>query len=313
MDLAPNEEQQAILDAVESLLGQRAGAARAIELDRLGEADADLQAELDQSGFLDIALDDEMGFLEAVLVVEAISQAGGLVTAGASALVAPGVAGESLPGPVALMQAGDKGPVRYAAQARTLLVDAGDEAFRVEIEPGAFEVVTSNVMFPLGRAVGELPDGDSLGAGSGALLRNWWRVALAAEMVGAMQAALDVTVEFVTGRRQFGRAIGSFQAVQHRLATCAVLVEGSRWLVREAAFRGAPPEAAATAAGHAAAAAGRLFEETQQLTGAMGYTREHDLHVWSMRLQALRLELGGAGEHRRAAARARWLDGGSGA
>lgn len=307
MDLAPNEEQQAILDAVESLLSQHAGPARAIELDRNGEVDTDLQAELEQSGFLDVALGDGMGFLEAVLVVEAISQAAGVVTAGASALVAPGAAGRSLPGPIALMRAGETGPVRYGAQARTLLVDAGEEALRVDLEPGVFEPVTSNVMFPLGRVAREVPEGTSMGPGSGAKLRDWWRVALAAETVGAMQAALDVTVEFVTGRRQFGRAIGSFQAVQHRLSTCAVLVEGSRWLAREAAFQGAPSQAAATAAGHATAAAGRLFEETQQLTGAMGYTREHDLHVWSMRLQALRLELGGVGAHRRAAAQARWL------
>ena len=49
------------------------------------------------------------------------------------------------------------------------------------------------------------------------------------------------------------------------------------------------------------------------MSGAMGFTREHDLHVWSMRLQALRLELDGASGHKRAAARARWVDPGSSA
>ncbi len=93
----------------------------------------------------------------------------------------------------------------------------------------------------------------------------------------------------------------------HRLAQCAVLKEGSRWLVYEAAARGAPADAAAAAAAHATAAANRVFAETHQFTGAMGFTREHDLHVWSMRLQVLRLEAGGAAGHRRAAARARWL------
>jgi len=43
------------------------------------------------------------------------------------------------------------------------------------------------------------------------------------------------------------------------------------------------------------------------MTGAMGFTREHDLHVWSMRLEALRVELGGVSAHRRAIARARWM------
>ena len=148
--------------------------------------------------------------------------------------------------------------------------------------------------------------GDALGPGSGMRLANLWRVALAAEAVGAMRAALAITVEYAKRRRQFGRAIGSFQAVQHRLAECFVWAEGARWLALEAAWAGAPAEAAATAAAHALAAAGRVFDETHQLSGAMGYTREHDLHVFSMRLPALRLELGGVAAQRRAVAEARW-------
>ena len=137
-------------------------------------------------------------------------------------------------------------------------------------------------------------------------MRNWWRVALAAEAAGTMGAALHVTVEYLKERRQFGRALGAFQAVQHRLAECAVLVEGARWLAFEAAWHGAPGEASAIAAASATAAAGRVFHETHQLSGAIGFTREHDLHVWSMRLQALRLELRGVRGHRRAIAEARW-------
>ena len=116
-----------------------------------------------------------------------------------------------------------------------------------------------------------------------------------------------MTVDYVKRRRQFGRAIGSFQAVQHRLSQCAVAIEGARWLAYEAAERGAPPGEAALAAGYATTAASQVFAETHQLTGAMGFTREHDLHVFSMRLQALRLEAGGASGHHVAAARARWL------
>ena len=63
----------------------------------------------------------------------------------------------------------------------------------------------------------------------------------------------------------------------------------------------------AIAAAHAASAAQRVFNEMHQFSGAMGFTREHDLHVWSMRLQALRLEAGGVAGHRRAAAGARWV------
>jgi alkylation response protein AidB-like acyl-CoA dehydrogenase len=129
---------------------------------------------------------------------------------------------------------------------------------------------------------------------------------MAAEAVGTMSAALEQTVAYLKERKQFGRAIASFQAVQHRLAECAVRVEGSRWLVYEAASREAPEEASACAAAYALESARLVFRETHQLSGAIGFTRDHDLHVWSMRLQALGSELSGALGHRRALAAARW-------
>jgi alkylation response protein AidB-like acyl-CoA dehydrogenase len=161
-------------------------------------------------------------------------------------------------------------------------------------------------MLPMGRVRAREARGPSLGAGSGERLRSLWRLALAAEMVGTMAACLELTLDYVKRRRQFGRAIGSFQAVQHRLAQCAVAVEGSRWLVYQAASQDAPTEASAAAAAFAASAANLVFAETHQFTGAMGFTREHDLHVWSMRLPALRLEAGGVAGHRRAVAEERW-------
>ncbi len=306
MDFDLSEDQRAILEAVEALLAKHAGPARAIALDREGACDADLAAALSEAGFLEVATGDETGLLEAVLVVEAVANAAGVVSIGASALVAPGVAGAGLPGPIALAQLGSTEPVRFAQHARTLLIDAGDEARLVSLVPGAqARAIRSNFMQPLGRFEA-LPAGAGLGPGSGERLRRFWRLALAAECVGLMRAALDLTVAFVKRRRQFGRAIGSFQAVQHRLAECAVLVEGSRWLTLEAAARGAPSEAVALAAAHAGAAANRIFAETHQLSGAMGFTREHDLHVFTMRMQVLRRELGGTALHRRAAALARW-------
>jgi len=111
-----------------------------------------------------------------------------------------------------------------------------------------------------------------------------------------------------TGRRRndlFSAAFG--QPLQHRLALCTVLVEATRWLTFEAASQDLPTESASVAAAYAAEAANQIFRETHQITGAMGFTREHDLHVFSMRLAALRLELGGASAHRRAVAAQRWI------
>jgi len=309
VDFELDEGQRAIAEAIETLLAQHAGVDRAVALEATGGCDAALAKALAESGFLEVALGDETGPLDAALLVEAASAAGAVWPIGAMALVAPLVTGRALDGPVALVDVGRPGPVRYAAHARTLLVfGEGGDARVVSCEPGAVEGVPSWFGFPLGRvAPATLAQGESLGRASGERLLAWWRVGLAAELAGTMRTALAVTLEYLKERRQFGKTIGSFQAVQHRLAECHVVCESARWLALEAAASGAPSEAAATAAAHAAAAAQRVFTETHQLSGAIGYTREHPLHVFSMRLQALRLELGGAPAHRLAAARARWI------
>lgn len=305
MDFELDAEQRAIEEAVAMLLAQHAGAARAIALARDGAYDHALAAELAEAGFLDLALGPETGLLEAALLVEAVARAGGVVAIGAAALVAPGLLGRRLEGPIALVSGAATGPVRFAADARHALVLDGENARLVPLAAGSAKPVRSSFGYPMGVFdTGALRGGASPGAG--ARLAPLWRLALAMEAVGTMRAALDVTLDYVKRRRQFGREIGSFQAVQHRLAECHVLVEGARWLALEAAFHGANAEASATAAAHALAAADRVFAETHQLSGAMGYTREHDLHVFSMRLAALRFELGGVAAHRRAVADARW-------
>jgi alkylation response protein AidB-like acyl-CoA dehydrogenase len=296
-----------VIEGVDAILARQAGPARAAELAAKGAYDDALDAALAEAGFAEIALGEETGALEAALVAERVAKAAGCVAFAAGGLVAPLVAGRALPGPVALARADDAGPVRFAPAARTLLALDGAVARVGSLAPGDVTPVRSNFGYPVGRICEAARcGGEPLGAGSGERLLAWWRVALAVEALGAMDGALRFTVGYVTQREQFGRPIGSFQAVQHRLAECAVAVEGARWLVYEAAAQGAPAEGAACAAAFALTAAGRVHRETHQLSGAIGYTTEHDLHVWSMRLQALRLELGGPGAQLRALARARW-------
>jgi alkylation response protein AidB-like acyl-CoA dehydrogenase len=307
LQLEHSNEQQAIVDAVGALLEQNAGPARAIELHAKGDYDYVLDAALAEAGFAEVALADGAGLLEAVLVSEATARTGGVVATPALAIAAVGLCGRAPAAPVALANAGTRGPVRFAAHARTLLVADADEARVVSLVAGEAEPVASSFGYPMGRLHPRaLEGGDALGAGSGERLRDLWRLALATEILGTASACLDVTVNYLKQRRQFGRAIGSFQAVQHRLAECAVMTEGVRWLTYEAAGHDAEGGRAATAVAYAAATAQRVFDETHQLSGAIGFTREHDLHVWSMRLQALRLELGGVAAHRRAIAEKRW-------
>jgi alkylation response protein AidB-like acyl-CoA dehydrogenase len=130
-------------------------------------------------------------------------------------------------------------------------------------------------------------------------------VAIAAEIAGRLNAALDLTVRYAKERTQFGRPIGSFQAVQHRLAQLHVAAQQCTWLARAAAWS-AEAETAAAAAALSSDTARWGSVELHQLTGAIGFTEEYDLHLWTMPLQALRVELGGLAAHSGDLAAARW-------
>jgi hypothetical protein len=213
---------------------------------------------------------------------------------------------EAAPGPVALADGAGR-PFRMGQFARTILILDDDHALRLDPSPGDVEPVDSDrTGWPLARLrEGALARAESLGAGSGDRLRDWWRTALAIDAAGAMRGALAVTVRYVSERVQFGRPIGSFQAIQHRLAQMTVQVEGAYWLAMEAAYQQARPQAAARAATWATLNTPVVLRETQQMHGAMGFTREYPLHLWTMRLPALQRELGGLSSHARATAKLR--------
>jgi len=312
VNFEPSDDQRAILDAVEALLTRHAGPKRAALVRQHGGYDEALHQALAEGGFTTIARQEGMGLLEAALIAERVSRHAGVVPFAAQALVAAGLTSEEITGPVALAFDWDVGePVRFLAQARTLVFGDDDGVKLVTPEPIDVEPVASDFGYPMGRLrAGFTARGRPLGGGAQARLSSLWNLAIAVEATGAMDAALQVTVDYLKVRKQFGRTIGSFQAVQHRLAGCKVLVEGSRWLAYEAAYKNADPEASATAATYASAAAAQVARETHQLSGAIGFTREYDLHVWTLRLQALTLELGGISGHRRVLAALRWnLDG----
>jgi len=307
VDFELDADQSAVMEAVGRLLEQHAGAARAIELNEDGGYDVPLHAALAEAGYLDVAGPDGMGLLEGVLVTEAVAKAGGVVAAGACAIVAAATGLQDTSEPLALVDGPAlMSPIRHLAAARRLIVVEPDSIRQIELRPDDVEPVASNFGYPMGRLRNPPETGGVNVEVEPQRVLDLWRLSLAAEAVGTMDGALAETVEYLKQRRQFGRTIGSFQAVQHRLAECAIQVEAARWLVREAGHHDAPSEAVATAAGFAIAAGEQVFSETHQLSGAIGFTREHDLHVWSMRLQSLRLELGGVRAHRQALAAARW-------
>ncbi|CAM5294157.1 acyl-CoA dehydrogenase family protein [Streptomyces canus] len=127
-------------------------------------------------------------------------------------------------------------------------------------------------------------------------------VALAAEQLGGAQAALDMTVAHVRDRTQFGRAIGSFQAIKHTCADMLLQVESARSAVVRAVRAAGSPDALAEAAAVAQSWCGEAFTyvaaECVQLHGGMGFTWEHDAHLYFRRAQSDAVLLGGAAHHR---------------
>jgi hypothetical protein len=118
------------------------------------------------------------------------------------------------------------------------------------------------------------------------------RWALAAELVGIARWVVADAVAYTLERRQYGRAIGSFQALQHRLASAHASVVGASHVVAEAATTGSPWVAlvAKSLAGHAAEDA---CTQAQQSYGAIGFTWEHGFHRSLRRVYALDRLLGG--------------------
>jgi alkylation response protein AidB-like acyl-CoA dehydrogenase len=129
-------------------------------------------------------------------------------------------------------------------------------------------------------------------------------LATAAQLVGAGQALLDAAVDYAKQRTQFGRVIGSYQAIQHKLADVHIAVELARPLVYGAALSLAnrsPDTARDVSAAKAAASDAALLaaRSALQTHGAIGFTAEHDLSLWLLRVQALRSAWGDPAAHRR--------------
>ncbi len=131
---------------------------------------------------------------------------------------------------------------------------------------------------------------------------------LASEQVGLAQWCLDTTVAYVRQRHQFGRPVGSFQAVKHRLADVWVELTEARAVARYAADRlGAGGPEAALAAALAQAYCGpvavRAAEVCVQLHGGIGFTWEHPAHLYLKRAKSAAIAFGTADRHRAALAR----------
>jgi hypothetical protein len=122
-------------------------------------------------------------------------------------------------------------------------------------------------------------------------------LATAAELLGAGERVLADSVAYVKQRTQFGRAIGSYQAIKHQLADVRISLDFARPLIFGAAID-PTPRAVSAAKLQAAEAAHRAARVGLQVHGAIGYTDEYDLSRWLLRIQALQSAWGTSAFHR---------------
>jgi hypothetical protein len=288
MDFRLTADQGALMLAIDKLAAQFES--KPTEFRGFALEGVALERELEEGQYFDIAQVPELGALGAAMTVERLARLPGTAEVALSMLVRPQLAGD-WPRPWALVENGRPG--RFVAGARTVLVLEGDVLSAVRPAAGETQTAESLFAYPMGRLQAGVP-GTRLSADDAANLLKWLRVALAAEASGLMHAAVASAVEHLTLRKQFGRPLGTFQALRHRMAECAVLAGGVRWLALKAADS-ADPGDAALAALHAQESATRVIYDVHQMLGAMGLTLEHPLHLFTYRLKALVSELGGRG------------------
>ncbi|MBW8297504.1 acyl-CoA dehydrogenase family protein [Sphingopyxis sp.] len=289
MDFDLNSDQAALMDAVGQLV--KAFDDPSVALNAFYAGDARLDRELIASGFLSVALEPDYGPLCAALVVEELARLPVAVECMAAALPAPMALGKRIEGPVAIVDDARR-PARFLHGAAHAFVRQGRDWLLFDIADRETLPVDSFLAFPMAKFVdpASLADGQRLSAAQAAEFNRWRQIGLCAEASGAMQAAIDFTVGYVTERRQFGRPLGAFQAIQHRLSERTVQAHGSRWLMRHAAWNRTSRDAA-IAASFTLRAIPDVVHDCHQFNGALGVTTEHPLHLWTYRLVRLQGEL----------------------
>lgn len=298
MDLELSSDQQLLDDSLRRLFADHAGAARARDV--RGTVDRRLVDQLATHGFLDVCA--EAGPIEAILVAERASEAVAAAPVVARVLVGPLAGLKDLP-PLVGLVGSPEALVRYAGHCDAYLVLDGEHAALAGGDDVEVEPVASRAGYPMGRV--RVLRSEPLGSGAGDALRRAWQVGIAAETAAMALAAVEFASRHVTDRHQFGRPIGAFQAVQHRLARSYAMAQATRWLARRGAWHHTDEYRTAAAATFATITAREAYDNTHQVVGGIGVTSEYGMVEWSMRLLALHTELGGRRAHARRVAACR--------
>jgi alkylation response protein AidB-like acyl-CoA dehydrogenase len=317
------DDQQAIKSTANEMLAARFKPEHVRELAEANEYDDGAWKEMAELGWAGIFIDEEhggqgLGIVELVILMEELGYVLAPVpflsnaAAGLALQIAgtdeqkerwlPGIASGESRGTVGVLRDGEARlvPDADSAEVIVLIAPGGEsmvvEASAAEIEP--FEAMDRTRRFARVRAGGGEPlGGDPLAAADRIV------TALSAETVGAAQKAMEMAVEYARDRKQFGRAIGSYQAVSHRCAQMLLEVEGSRSGAYYAAWcadaePSSLPAAASMAKAYSSDAGWRVCGSSLQVHGGIGFTWEHDLHFFLKRAKTNAVLYGSAREHR---------------
>jgi alkylation response protein AidB-like acyl-CoA dehydrogenase len=318
MDFDLNDEQKEIKQVAHELLASRSPFPKVREAAESAAYDPALWNELVELGWPGIAVSSEhggqgLGAVELSVLLEELGYACAatpyLSTATAAAVIeatgTPEQRSKWLPGLVSGEQTAGIGTRELAADARdaaVIVVIEGDDAVLVEREGADVrELVAIDSTRRFATLEGE---GESLAPGAADRIRT----AIASELIGVSQRALEMTLEYVKDRKQFGVPVGSFQAVSHRCAEMLRQTESIRSAAYFAAWAAdSDPDRlaeAAALAGAAAADGGReVTASAIQAHGGIGFTWEADVHWLYKRAQLDSALLGGSRRHRAALAR----------
>lgn len=262
-----------------------------------------LDAEIERAGFHAVMQDSDLAGATAACVVMEFARLPPCVEIMASTFIHP-VFCPDAPRPLALIEDPARA-VRFLPQAKSALIVQGDGISLVRLQDGDVTPVESMLAYPYGHLSKAAVARIEPVKGDADELRRLWQVGIASEIHGALQSALNATSEYVTQRHQFGKPLGTLQAIQHRLSEVAVATHAIKWLTYRAASSGSA-EDAAIACAYAQDAARQSAYDLHQFSGANGLTLEYVLHFWTYRLKALLSELGGAGTQSLRAADLAW-------
>ena len=312
-----NDEQAEIKETARQFLASRFKPDKVRELAESGTYEDALWAEVSELGWAGIAIDEEfggqgLGMVELIVLCEELgfacaplpflaNAAAGIVIEGAGsdeqkAAHLPGIASGEARGAI-----GDEAVVIDAEGADVIVVFAADGPRILPVADATLEPLD---LIDQTRRYSKLTAGDGeplAGDADGATDRMV--VAVAAELVGIGQRAMEMAVEYAKEREQFERPIGAYQGVSHACAKMLYDVEEARSLTYAAAWAAdaepdSLPLAAAMAKARASEAAWDVCKASIQVHGGIGFTWEHDLHFLLKRARADAQLFGTAGQHK---------------